>query len=276
MIVSKGARVIVQGITGHAGRFFTKRMLDYGTNIVGGVSPGKKRKKVHKVPVFNRVDEIEADASVVFVPGLQAASAIQEAIDAAIETIVVITEGIPVHDFASIDRSKATIIGPNCPGLINVGENLLGILPYEHFKAGKVGILSRSGTLTYEVADVLSKEGLGISSAVGIGGDPIVGSDFFDLIGHFEKDKKTEALVLVGEIGGKKEEELSKSLTKFPKPIFSYIVGSHAPPERRMGHAGAIILNGQGTYESKVQALSEISTIVDDLYSLPDLIKKHV
>lgn len=276
MIVSKGDRVIVQGITGDEGRFYTKRMLDYGTNIVGGVTPGKRGCRVHKLPVFNRVDELEADASVIFVPGPEAAQAIQEAMKAGIDTIVVVTEGIPLHDFAAIDTSKATIIGPNTPGLINVGENMLGLIPYEHFKPGKVGILSRSGTLMYEAADVLSKANLGVSSAIGIGGDPIIGSDFFDLIRSFEEDERTEAVVLIGEIGGTKEEHLAKYLSGFPKPIFSYIVGKHAPPERRMGHAGAIISQGQGTYASKIESLSKISTIVEDLYGLPALINEKL
>ncbi len=273
ILVPKNARVIVQGIAGTIGSFHTKRMLDYGTNIVGGVDPGKKGKKIHGVPVFNHVSEIEADVSVIFVPGPKAAEAIQEAVDAGIETIFINTEGIPLHDLAKIDFCNSRVIGPNSPGLINVGENMLGIFPYEYFKKGKVGIISRSSTLTYEVANVLSRAGLGVSSAVGIGADQIIGSDYFDLIREFAEDPNTEVVVIVGEIGGTKEEELAKVLTDFPKPIYSYVVGKSAPEERQMGHAGAIIAYGRGSYESKIEALSKISIIVEDLYSLPDLIR---
>ncbi len=267
IIVDERTRVLVQGITGREGRFHTERMLEYGTKIVAGVTPGKGGQTVCGVPVYNTVDEAirkhpEINTSIVFVPAKFAPDAIYEAIDAGIKTIVVITEGIPVHDeikLINYARSKGVIIvGPNTPGVISPGKRVkVGIMPAKSFSPGHIGMVSRSGTLTYEIAEVLSRIGLGQSTVVGIGGDPITGLDFIDVVSMFEQDPETRGIVVIGEIGGDAEERLAEYIKKgyVTKPVIAYIAGKTAPPGKRMGHAGAIITMGRGSAESKIKAL---------------------
>ena len=268
-LLRKGMKVIVQGITGRQGRTHTKLMLEYGTEIVAGVTPGKGGEEVEGVPVFDSVaealDEVgKVDASVIFVPAPFAFDAVVEAIDGGIGLVVVITEHIPVHDaakFVEYARLKGTtIVGPNTPGAIAPGERVkLGIMPGGAFAPGSVGIVSRSGTLTYEIALALKRRGMGTPLTVGIGGDPVTGLNFVDVLEMFRRDEETEAVVLVGEIGGRAEEDAAEYVreTDYPKPVVAYIAGRTAPPGRRMGHAGAIISGGMGTYESKLRALTD-------------------
>ncbi len=263
ILINKQTRVIVQGITGHQGRFHTQSMLDYGSRIVAGVTPGKGGQEILGIPVYNSISEVreKADAAIIFVPAKFTAQAVNTALDAGLKTIVVITEGVPVHDsmkFVSRARENGvTIIGPNTPGLITVGECKLGIMPSAIFSPGPVGIISRSGTLTYEVVSRLSHAGIGQSTAVGLGGDPIVGTDYADILNLFAKDEQTKAVVVIGEIGGDAEEKMADYIKEsaFPKPVIAYVAGQTAPPGKRMGHAGAIISGSAGTYQSKVQAL---------------------
>ncbi len=273
IIVNEDTRVIVQGITGNEGRFHTKLMLDYGTKIVAGVTPGKGGMDVYGVPVYDSVEEAkqahpEANTSIIFVPARFAADAVYEAIDAGIKTIVVITELIPVHDtlkFVNYAKSRGvTIIGPNCPGAITPGKAKVGIMPGHIFTPGRVGIVSRSGTLTYEIAYAMTKAGIGQSTAVGIGGDPVVGTSFIEALMIFEEDPETDAIVLVGEIGGDMEERAAKLIAdgKITKPAVAFIAGRTAPPGKRMGHAGAIIMMGAGTAEGKIKALESVGVKV--------------
>ncbi|MBO8180349.1 MAG: succinate--CoA ligase subunit alpha [Archaeoglobus sp.] len=263
IIVDENTKVVVQGITGYQGRFHTERMLNYGTKIVAGVTPGKGGTEVLGVPVFDTVkeavSETDANASVIFVPAPFAADAVMEAAEAGVEVIVCITEGIPVHDelrmYWRVKEAGATLIGPNCPGIISPGKTHLGIMPAQIFKPGGVGIVSRSGTLTYQIAYNLTKLGIGQSTVVGIGGDRIIGTDFVEVLRRFEEDDETEAVVLVGEIGGRDEETAAKFIEKMSKPVVGYVAGLTAPPGKRMGHAGAIIEGGEGTAESKIKAL---------------------
>jgi len=268
VLVDENTYVIVQGITGHEGRFHTKLMLEYGTKIVAGVTPGKGGLEVHGVPVYDTMEEAvaehpEANASIVFVPARFAADAVYEAIDAGMKVVVVITEHIPVHEtleFVNYARKRGTvIIGPNCPGIISPGKTKIGIMPGHIFKPGPVGIVSRSGTLTYEIAYALTRAGLGQTTAIGIGGDPVVGLTFTEAMELFERDPETKALVLIGEIGGDMEERAAMMVKegKFTKPVVAFVAGRTAPPGKRMGHAGAIIMMGTGTYEGKVKALEE-------------------
>jgi succinyl-CoA synthetase alpha subunit len=268
ILLSRNTRVIVQGVTGKEGSFHTKLMLEYGTRIVAGTSPGKKGQTVHGVPVYNTVGEIvrdhgEVDASIIFVPAKFAPDAVYEAIDNGVKLVVVITEGIPLHDelkFVNYARRKGVIIvGPNTPGLMTPGEAKLGIMPSHVFVPGGVGIVSRSGTLTYEVARELAKHGLGVSTVIGLGGDPVTGLDFIEVYDMFSKDPSTMAVVLIGEIGGDAEERFSKyyASLRVKKPVVAYIAGRTAPPGKRMGHAGAIISMGIGDYPSKRRALEE-------------------
>ncbi len=266
IIVDENTKVVVQGITGSQGSFHAERMLKYGTKIVAGVTPGKGGSQVLGVPVFDTVkqavDERGANASVIFVPAPFAADAVMEAVDAGIEVIVCITEGIPVHDelkmYKRVRAAGAVLIGPNCPGIISVGKTHLGIMPTQIFRPGKVGIVSRSGTLTYQVAYNLTTLGIGQSTVIGIGGDRIVGLSFVDVLKLFEEDDETEAVVLIGEIGGTDEEEAAEFIAEsMSKPVVGYIAGITAPPGKRMGHAGAIIEGGRGTAESKIKALNE-------------------
>lgn len=265
IIVDEKTRAIVQGITGSQGRFHTERMLKYGTKIVAGVTPGKGGSEVFGVPVFDTVAEavkLGANASVIFVPAPFAADAILEAVDAGIKVVVCITEGIPVHDelraYLRVKEAGAILIGPNCPGIISPGKCHLGIMPTHVFAQGNVGIVSRSGTLTYQIAQNLTNLGLGQSTVLGIGGDRIVGLSFVEVLEMFEEDKETDAVVLIGEIGGRDEERAAEFIKKeMSKPVVAYVAGITAPPGKRMGHAGAIIEGGVGSAESKIKALSE-------------------
>jgi len=240
-------------------------MKEFGTNVVAGVTPGKGGMEVHGVPVYNSMEdamEREPNASIVFVPAPFAKDAVMEALDAGIKMVVVITENIPFHDTMKFVHygiyKKARLIGPNCPGIASPGKAKIGILPNTIFKEGNIGVASRSGTLTYEIVNSLTQAGLGQSTCVGLGGDPIIGSTFIDALKAFEEDEETEAIVLVGEIGGTAEEEAAEYIkAKISKPVYAYIAGRTAPPGKRMGHAGAIISGGKGTAESKVRAFED-------------------
>jgi succinyl-CoA synthetase alpha subunit len=266
ILINKNTRVLCQGITGKAGAFHTKGCKEYGTQMVGGVTPGKAGETVEGLPVFDTVAEaVEktgANASMIFVPAAFTADAILEALDAGIKVICAITEGVPVLDMVRVydlvRRSDAVLIGPNCPGVITPGECKIGIMPGYIHKPGKVGIMSRSGTLTYEAVWQTSNLGLGQSTCIGLGGDPIVGTNFIDLFQRFEKDPQTEAILMIGEIGGTAEEEAAAYVKKHvTKPVAAFIAGRTAPPGRRMGHAGAIISGGKGTAAEKVAALTD-------------------
>jgi len=263
ILVDKHTKVVVQGATGKMGAAHTKRMLDYGTNIVAGVTPGKGGEKIHNVPVFDTVMEAVkttgATCSVIFVPPYLALDAGYEALDAGISLLVLITEGIPPQDTAklaaAVKAKGAKLIGPNCPGIITPGQSLIGILPGSIFKSGPVGMVSKSGTLTYEIALALTESGYGQSTCVGTGGDPIKGLDYQEVLSMFEHDPATEVIVMIGEIGGNAEEEAAAFIKKnVKKPVIGYIAGQTAPPGKRMGHAGAIISGGKGTAESKLEA----------------------
>lgn len=271
ILVDKNTKVIVQGITGKMGASHTKRMLEYGTKIVGGVTPGKGGETMHGIPVFDTVEEARsktgANCSVIFVPPYGALDACMEAVKAGMELIVPITEGIPPQDTAKLAHAvKAAgikMIGPNCPGIITPGECLVGILPGAIFKPGNVGMVSRSGTLTYEIALSLTESGLGQSTCVGIGGDPIKGLGYFECLSEFNDDPNTEVIVLIGEIGGSAEEDAAAFIKeKVKKPVVAYIAGQTAPPGKRMGHAGAIISGNKGTAESKMKAFEAAGVAV--------------
>jgi succinyl-CoA synthetase alpha subunit len=271
VLVGKQTRLIVQGFTGSEGTFHAEQMIAYGTPVVGGVTPGKGGQKHLNLPVFNTVKEaVEsegANTSVIFVPPAFAADAITEAAFAGIEVIICITEGIPVNDMIVakqiVKSHGATLIGPNCPGVITPGEAKIGIMPGTIFTPGTVGVISRSGTLTYEAVDQLSKIGLGQSTAIGIGGDPVIGTTHLDAVKLFQDDPGTESIVLIGEIGGSAEEEAAAYIKEHVnKPVVAFISGSTAPPGRRMGHAGAIISGGKGTAQEKKKALSEAGITV--------------
>ncbi|MFO0897167.1 MAG: succinate--CoA ligase subunit alpha [Pirellulales bacterium] len=264
ILVDKNTRVICQGITGKVGEFHTKGCLEYGTQMVGGVTPGKGGEKVQGLPVFDTVAEAVsktgADATMIFVPPPATADAILEALDAGIQTIIAITEGVPVLDMARVypvvRASKSRLIGPNCPGVITPEECKIGIMPGYIHKKGPVGLMSRSGTLTYEAVWQLTNLGLGQSTCVGLGGDPIVGTSFIDLLELFQADPKTEAILMMGEIGGTAEEEAAAYVkAHVTKPVAAFIAGRAAPPGKRMGHAGAIISGGKGTAAEKIAAL---------------------
>ena len=255
--------VIVQGITGREGLYHAKRMRAYGTKLAGGVTPGKGGQVIEDFPVFDTVSEARArtgaNTSVIFVPPAFAADALLEACDAAIELIICITEGIPVHDMLKVMAvipPQLRVIGPNCPGIMSPGKSLAGIMPGHVFKPGPVGLISRSGTLTYEIVDQLTRAGIGQSTCVGIGGDPIIGTVFTDCLAAFQNDPETEAVVLVGEIGGTDEEDAAQTVAsgKFSKPVVAFVGGRSAPEGKRMGHAGAIISGGGGTAKAKIEA----------------------
>lgn len=265
ILINKNTRLLVQGITGNEGLFHTRQMAAYGTNVVAGVTPGKGGDWVldGKIPVFDTVkiavEATGANASVVFVPARFAADAIYEAADAGIPLIVVITENIPVQDMMRVktylDQKAVRLIGPNCPGLLTPGESKVGIIPGNIAAAGNIGVISRSGTLTYEVLYALKHAGLGVSTCVGIGGDPVIGSSFVDILRLFEADARTDQVVLIGEIGGSDEEIAAEYIAKqMTKPVVAFVAGQTAPPGRRMGHAGAIIEKGSGMAEDKVKA----------------------
>ena len=272
IFVNNSTKVLVQGITGKEGRFHTEQCKQYGTNIVGGVTPGKGGQNVDGIPVFNSVAEAcrktGADASMIIVPPPFAAEAILEAVDAGVALIVCITEGIPVQDMLRVKNGMAgktsRLIGPNCPGIITPGECKIGIMPGPiHTAGGPVGVVSRSGTLTYEVVHQLTQQGLGQTTCLGIGGDPINGTNFIDCLEAFAEDSETEAVVMVGEIGGSTEEEAAAWIkANMKKPVVGFIAGLTAPPGRTMGHAGAIVSNGQGTAEAKLAAMRENGIVV--------------
>ena len=268
ILVNKNSKVVVQGITGSEGTFHTNQMVDYGTNVVAGVTPGKGGTTAtdHNIPVYNSVEEAKnyqgANTSIIFVPPKFAAEAIIESIYAGIEVIICISEGIPVNDMMVVkkilDQSDSRLIGPNCPGIITVDEAKIGIMPGFICKKGNIGVVSKSGTLTYEAIDQLVKNGLGQTTAIGIGGDPIIGTNMIDTLELFEKDPETEGIVMIGEIGGLMEVEAANwAKNNVSKPIVGFIAGQTAPPGRRMGHAGAIVSGGDDTAEAKMKALKE-------------------
>jgi succinyl-CoA synthetase alpha subunit len=274
ILVGKNTRLLVQGITGREGAFHTLQMKEYGTNVVGGVTPGKGGEWMHGIPVFDTVKEAvattDANASIIYVPARFAADAIMEAADAGIRLIVCITEGVPVLDMVRVRsflRQKETrLIGPNCPGLITPGEAKVGIMPGHIHKPGHVGVVSRSGTLTYEVVQALTDRDIGQSTAVGIGGDPIIGSPFIDILKLFESDPLTYHVVLIGEIGGTDEQKAARFIAEnMSKPVTAFIAGRTAPPGKRMGHAGAIIEGGEGTAEEKIKAFEAVGVRVAQL-----------
>ncbi|RKX80804.1 MAG: succinate--CoA ligase subunit alpha [Spirochaetes bacterium] len=265
ILLNNETKVIVQGITGHQGSFHTQRMLDYDTKIVAGVTPGKGGQTVHGVPVFDSMKEAmektHADASVIFIPAPFVYSAAIEAIEAGIKLLVIITEGVPVKDTAKIKRKAkekgVILIGPNCPGLITPGVSKIGIIPGNITKKGDVGIVSRSGTLTYEIIQNLTLNGIGQSTCVGLGGDPVKGLDFVDVLKMFEEDPQTKHIVMVGEIGGTGEQQAAKLIGdgKITKPVYAFIAGQTAPPGKKMGHAGAIVHGKSGTAKEKMRVL---------------------
>jgi succinyl-CoA synthetase alpha subunit len=265
IFVDKNTKVVVQGITGKEGQFHTRQCVDYGTRVVAGVTPGKAGQKMDDVPVFNTVRtavaETGANCSLIFVPPPFAADAIMEAADAGVGVVVAITEGIPTLDMMRVmnylEGKPSRLIGPNCPGIITPGEAKIGIMPGPiHKPGGPIGVVSRSGTLTYEVVNQLTLQGIGQSTCIGIGGDPIIGSNFIDCLSAFEDDPDTKGVVMVGEIGGSAEEDAAKFVSeKMSKPVVGFISGVTAPPGRRMGHAGAIISGGSGTAEAKIKAM---------------------
>lgn len=267
ILVDKSTRLVVQGITGKAGSFHATRCKNYGTNVVAGVTPGKGGVYLNDIPVYNTVQEAvdneEVNTSIIFVPAPFAADAIMEAAWAGLDLVVCITEGIPIQDMIKVKRylrDKTTIlIGPNSPGILSPGSKTkVGIMPDNIYKAGAVGVISRSGTLSYEVINLLSRSGLGQSTFIGIGGDPVIGINFVDCLEYFETDPQTQAVVMVGEIGGSAEEEAAEFITKhITKPVVAYICGLTAPPEKKMGHAGAIISGSRGTASEKIAALKK-------------------
>jgi succinyl-CoA synthetase alpha subunit len=271
ILIDKNTRVICQGITGKAGQFHARQCIDYGTRVVAGVTPGKGGETIEGVPVFDTVEEAVretgADATMIFVPPAFAADAILEAVDAGVRLIVAITEGIPVLDMVRaydvVRRSESVLIGPNCPGVITPEECKIGIMPGYIHRRGPVGVISRSGTLTYEAVWQLTRLGLGQSTCVGLGGDPIVGASFVDVLRWFADDPQTQSVLLIGEIGGTAEEEAAALIRdSFPKPVAAFIAGRTAPPGRRMGHAGAIISGGRGSAQEKLAALESAGIIV--------------
>lgn len=286
ILINKSTKVLVQGITGRDGSFHTGKMVAYGTNIVAGVSPGKAGQKVHEVPVFNTVADAVAatgaTVSVIFIPAAFAADAILEAAEGGIKLVVCISEGVPTIDMVKatsyLKKKGVQLIGANCPGLITPEESMIGILPGNIFKKGNVGLMSRSGTLTYLMVSLLTQAGLGQSTCVGIGGDPVAGLYYEELLEMFQNDPETEAIVLIGEIGGDAEERAAQYIKKHvTKPVVAFIAGQTAPPGKRMGHAGAIISSGSGTAEEKIAAFESIGVPVARLpIDIPRLIKEQL
>ena len=286
IFVDKKTKVVVQGITGRDGSFHTKQMLAYGTQVVGGVTPGKGGQKLDGVPIFNTVaeavDKTKANTSIIYVPVAFAADAILEAAKAGVKLIVCVTEGVPANDMLKVYnylRDKdVRLIGPNCPGIISPGKTKVGIMPAQIHKTGKVGLVSRSGTLTYEIVYNLTLAGLGQSTCIGIGGDPVIGTNFIDCLKAFNEDPATESIVMIGEIGGTDEEEAAKYIKKnIKKPVVAFIAGRTAPKGKRMGHAGAIISGGTGTAADKVIALNKAGIPVAQIPSeIPILLKEKL
>ncbi len=285
IFVDKDTRVLVQGITGREGQFHTRNCVAYGTRVVAGVTPGKGGQKMDDIPVYNTVQkavtEAGANCSLIFVPPAFAADAMLEAIDAGVELIVTITEGIPVLDMMKVKNYMADkdtrLIGPNCPGIITPGECKVGIMPGPiHKPGGPIGVISRSGTLTYEVVDQLTRQGLGQTTCIGIGGDPINGTNFIDCLAAFEKDAETQGILMVGEIGGNAEEEASEFISNnLTKPVVGFIAGLTAPPGRRMGHAGAIISGRSGTAQGKIAVMQQSGIhVCEDLGNLGEYCKE--
>ncbi len=273
IILNETTRIIVQGITGTQGQFHTGQMIAYGSKIVGGVSPGKGGQEVHGVPVYDTVEEAmlkqQVDASVIFVPAKLVKDCALEALEAGIKTLVIVTEHVPLHDTLEImayaEKQKAEIVGPNTYGLISPGQCKIGIMPNNIFMPGEVGVVARSGTLSYEIVYQLTGAGVGQSSVVGLGGDRVVGMSFIQVLEKFEADPKTKAVVLVGEIGGNAEEKAADYIKGMTKPVVAFLAGKSAPPGKRMGHAGAIIERGKGTFKSKVEALTAAGVSVANL-----------
>ncbi len=284
ILLNKNSKIVVQGFTGKEGSFHSSQMIEYGTLVVAGVTPGKGGTTHMDIPVFNTVAEAKkatgADVSVIFVPPPFAADAILEAAAAGIGLIICITEGIPVVDMIRVKNfirtTSSKLVGPNCPGVISPGESKVGIMPANIHKKGRIGIVSRSGTLTYEAVNQITGIGMGQSTAVGIGGDPIIGSDFVDILRIFKDDNETDAVVMIGEIGGTMEEDAAEYISKeFNKPVISFISGQTAPPGRRMGHAGAIISGGKGTAEEKMKTLREKGIhVVENPADIGEMVKK--
>ena len=286
ILIDENTKVLVQGITGRDGSFHAASMLEYGTRVVGGVTPGKGGQEVHGLPVFGSVAEAVqatgADCSVIFVPARFATAALREAADGGIGLIVCITEGVPVLEMLGnyhyIREKGARLIGPNCPGLITPGKSKVGIMPGHIHKPGSIGVISRSGTLTYEVVYNLTLEELGQSSCIGIGGDPVIGTGYIELLEMFETDPQTRGVVLIGEIGGEDEEQAAEYIrSSLSKPVVAFISGRTAPPGKRMGHAGAIISGGKGTAEAKVEAFQEAGVpVADRPDQIPGLMKERL
>ena len=283
ILFDMNSRVLVQGITGGEGSYHAKRMMDAGTKIVAGVTPGKGGQSVDGVPVFDTVAQARAatgaDVSCIFVPPAGAADAIMESADAGMGLVVAITEMIPVLDMAKamafLKEHPTRLIGPNCPGLATPGAGKVGIMPYHIFKEGRIGFVSRSGTLTYEVVSLLTNAGLGQSSCIGIGGDPIIGTTFIDCLRLFERDDATDAVVMCGEIGGSDEEDAAAYAATMKKPVVGFISGRTAPPGKRMGHAGAIVSGKSGTAQGKVEALQAAHVpVAETIFDIPDLVKQ--
>jgi succinyl-CoA synthetase alpha subunit len=283
IFVDDDTRVVVQGITGGEGKFHAGQMMEYGTNVVAGAVPGKGGQEVDGVPVYDTVDEAveaeDANASVIFVPPAFAGDAIFESLDTDLDLAVAITEGIPTQDMAKVNKrlreTDTQLLGPNCPGIITPGEAKLGILPGNIFADGNVGLVSRSGTLTYQVVDNLTERGIGQTTAIGIGGDPIIGTSFIDALEAFEADSETDAVVMCGEIGGEDEEQAARFIGEhMDTPVTGFIAGRTAPPGKRMGHAGAIVSgSGTGTAQSKIDALNDAGVPVGDT---PEAVADHV
>jgi succinyl-CoA synthetase alpha subunit len=286
ILIDESTKVLVQGITGRDGSFHAASMLEYGTKVVGGVTPGKGGQEVHGLPVFDSVaegvKETGADCSLIFVPARFATDALREAADGGIGLVVCITEGIPVLEMLGnyhyVREIGARLIGPNCPGLINPGKSKVGIMPGNIHKPGDIGVISRSGTLTYEVVYNLTLKGFGQSTCIGIGGDPVIGSGYIDLLEMFEKDPETGGVVIIGEIGGEDEEQAAEYIkSSINKPVVAFISGRTAPPGKRMGHAGAIISGGKGTAEAKVKAFEQAGVpVADRPDQIPELMKEKL
>lgn len=282
--VDQNTRLLVQGITGREGQFHSLQCVQYGTKVVAGVTPGKEGQRVEGIPVFNTVEgavrETGANCAMIFVPPAFAADAILEAVEAEVPQVVAITEGIPVLDMMRVKNylkgSRSRLIGPNCPGIITPGQCKIGIMPGPIHKPGPIGVVSRSGTLTYEVVHQLTGQGIGQSTCIGIGGDPVNGTNFIDCLTAFEKDPATKGVVMVGEIGGSAEEEAAEFISKnLSKPVIGFIAGLTAPPGRRMGHAGAIISGSSGTAQAKIEAMRKAGiTVVENLGKLGEVAKE--